>query len=172
MGEDCKMTSKELEHIKMMNETLREIRDSNRIFIDKVSDRITTAEKKIEEKHIPISLEGDILKTVQLSVNESIKAVLTGYNSPMSKLVCSVIEDHNVELKSIFSNAFSSVIKTREFEQSIVSAFSHKIARSMMSMSDSLFEKVSNDLKQDVQFKARMVVAISNIVEEYIKDKN
>jgi hypothetical protein len=63
------------------------------------------------------------------------------------------------------------VILTDEFKQSIVSAFSHKVARTIISNNDGLFDKVSNELKQDSVFKARMAMAVSNVVEECLRDR-
>jgi hypothetical protein len=58
-----------------------------------------------------------------------------------------------------------------DFKQAIVSGFSHKVARTIISNNDGLFDKVSNDLKQDAIFKSRMSLAVSNVVEECLKDR-
>ena len=163
------MNSKELQMMKEFVESVAELKRSNNRFEEVISLRIKEVEEKTEQKHIPISLESDILKSIQISVNDSIKNVLTGYNSPLHGLIKNVIDSNSSSLKQIIDNAFKDSIKTDEFEQSIRQSFSHKIARSMMSMSDSLFEKVSNELKNDVVFKSKMVSAISNVVEEFLK---
>lgn len=105
-------------------------------------------------------------------MNESIKSVLTAYNSPLSLLVKSVVDENAKELRAIISDSFRLVISTDEFKQSIVNAFSHKVARTIISNNDGLFEKVSNELKQDAVFKAKMSLAVSNVVEECLREKN
>jgi hypothetical protein len=120
----------------------------------------------------PIHLESDILATAQEAISKSIMAVLVNYDSPLNKLVKVVIENHNQELKTLINDAFTSVIRTEEFKQSIVSAFSHKISRTIISNNDGLFDKVSNELKQDQIFKAKMSLAVANVVEECLKNKN
>ena len=77
-----------------------------------------------------------------------------------------------IELKEIVDSSFKKVIRTEEFKASIVSAFSHKIARSIISNNDGLFDKVNNELKQDPVFKSKITLAISNIVEECLKQQN
>lgn len=116
-------------------------------------------------------LEKQILSTVQHSMSESIKSVLTGYNSPLQQLVKSVVDENSKELRAIISDSFKLVISTDEFKQSIVSAFSHKVARTIISNNDGLFDKVSNELKQDAVFKAKMSLAVSNVVEECLTKK-
>jgi hypothetical protein len=109
---------------------------------------------------------------MQHSIDEAIKSVLTGYNSPLTKLVAEVVTMHSGELKSLISDSFSKVIKTDEFKQSIANAFSHKVAKTIISNNDGLFDKVSNELKQDAMFKAKMVQAVANVVESCLKEGN
>lgn len=126
-------------------------------------------EEKIDKKHIPLNLEGEILRTAQQSINEAVKSALGGYGSPLTKLVLEVVNENAAFLKEIISSSFNEVIRTEDFKQSIVSAFSHKVARSIISNNDGLFDKVSNDLKQDAVFKSKMALAVANVVEECLK---
>lgn len=116
-------------------------------------------------------LEQQILQSAQSAIAESIKNTLTGYQSPMTKLVIDVVNSHSSELKQIINDSFESVIRTDDFKQSIVSAFSHKIARTIISNNDGLFDKVANELKQDSIFKAKMALAVSNVVNECLLNK-
>lgn len=162
------MTSKEMEALKEVAELARNLRDS----FSKAQERIKELEDKVEKKHLPITLEMDILSTTQSAIHESIKNVLTNYNSPLNKLVASVIDSHSGELRSIINESFVKVIQTEDFKESIISAFSHKVARTIISNNTGLFDKVSNELKQDATFKAKLALAVSNVVEECLKSKN
>lgn len=115
--------------------------------------------------------EKEILQSAQQAISHSIKEVLTKYDSPLTKLVKSVIEENNQELRSLINDSFQTVIRTDEFKTSILSAFSHKVARSVISNNDGLFEKVSNDLKQDVLFKSKMSLAVAAVVEEVLSER-
>jgi C4-type Zn-finger protein len=118
------------------------------------------------------TLEKDILQSAQQAITSSIRETLTKYDSPMVKLVKQVVEENNAELKKLISESFQTVIRTDEFKASIVSAFSHKVARTIISNNDGLFDKVSNELKQDSVFKAKMAVAVSNVVEECLTERS
>ena len=117
-------------------------------------------------------LDKEILSVVQSAVTTSIRDTLVNkYDSPLIKLVKQVVEDHNTELKKLINDSFEQVIRTDEFKESIVSAFSHKVARTIISNNDGLFDKVSNELKQDAVFKAKISIAVSNVVEECLKER-
>lgn len=122
-----------------------------------------------------IDLEKEVLRVAQESIHTSIKEALSKYDSPLIKLVNQVVDENSIELKGLISSSFQTVIRTEEFKQSILSAFSHKVARTIISNNDGLFDKVSNELKQDSVFKAKMSLAVSNVVEECLierKNKN
>lgn len=162
------MTTKEQQTIDKLLKTVSDLREENRMFRNDMTELITQINGKVDKKHTPITLESDILSTVQVAMNDSIKAVLSSYNSPLTKLVTSVIDEHSSQLKNIISNSFNEVIQKDEFEKSIVSAFSHKISRAIISNNDGLFDKVSNELKQDAVFKSKMALAVSSVVEEVL----
>jgi transposase-like protein len=117
------------------------------------------------------TLEKDILQSAQSAVQASVKEVLTKYDSPLHKLVKSVVEENSTELKKLISDSFTKVIRTENFKESIVNAFSHKVARSIISNNDGLFDKVSNELKQDAIFKSKMALAVAQVVNECLQNK-
>lgn len=165
------MTNKEQKTIDALLKTVGDLREENRMFRNDITELVTAINSKTDKKHAPISLESDILSVTQSAVNDSIKAVLTGYNSPLSKLIGVVIDEHSQQLKAIISDSFNAVIGQGEFKASIISAFSHKISRSVISNNDGLFDKVSNELKQDSKFKAKMTLAVATVVEECLNNK-
>lgn len=112
------------------------------------------------------NLEHDVLRTIQLSVQEAINKSLTGYNNPLSKLVVEVVTEHKIELKQIITDSFESVLRTDEFKQGIREGFSHKVARTIISNNQGLFEQVTNELKQDKVFRSKLTLAVANVVEE------
>ena len=127
--------------------------------------------EKLSKTKEPANLERDILQTAQNSISKAVETVLVGYDSPLTKLVKIVVEQNSSELRQIISDSFSSVIKKEEFKKSILDAFSHKVARTIISNNEGLFDKVSNELKQDSVFKAKMSIAVANVVEECLNQK-
>jgi len=118
------------------------------------------------------SLSQDILQAAQVAVGKSIYEVLMKYDSPLQILTKQVIQENSTELKALISDAFTSVIRTEEFKKSIVNAFAHKVSRTIISNNEGLFDKVSNDLKQDQTFKAKMTLAVAAVVEECLRERS
>jgi len=160
------MTASEQKTIDNLLKVVQELRTENAKFREDVKLQVDSINSKIDKKHLPIYLEQDILQVAQQSISDAIKSVLSGYNSPLSKLIHSVVDENSQSLRTIISDSFTQVIGKEEFKQSIVNAFSHKVARSIISNNDGLFDKVSNELKQDAVFKSRMAIAVSNVVNE------
>ena len=127
--------------------------------------------READKKLYPVTMEEDILKTAQASIGNAITAVFTGYNNPLSKLIISVVDENSKELRSLISDSFVNVIRTENFKESIVNAFSHKVARTIISNNEGLFDKVSNELKNDATFKAKMAIAVSNVVNECLLER-
>jgi division protein CdvB (Snf7/Vps24/ESCRT-III family) len=165
------MTAQEQKQFDQLLQLDKDLRDENTKFREDVKAQVSTLRTQVEQKFLPMNLEEKILSTVQISMNEAIGKALTGYDSPLIKLVAAVIEENKVELRGIISTAFNQVIRTEDFKASIVSAFAHKVARTIISNNDGLFDKVSNDMKQDATFKAKMHIAVANVIEECLKER-
>jgi hypothetical protein len=165
------MTTKEQQTIDNLFKAVQDLRTENAKFREDVKLQVETINAKTDKKHVPITLEQDILRTAQIAMNESIQKVLTDYSSPLKKLVEAVVSENTTFLKQLISESFNTVIRTDEFKNSIINAFSHKVARNIISNNDGLFDKVSNELKQDAIFKSKMALAVSNVVEECLNER-
>jgi len=165
------MTTKEQQTIDNLFKAVQDLRTENSKFREDVKLQVEAINTKPEKKHVPITLEQDILRTAQIAMNESIQKVLTDYSSPLKKLVEAVVSENTAFLKQLISDSFNSVIRTDDFKDSIITAFSHKVARNIISNNDGLFDKVSNELKQDAIFKSKMSLAVSNVVEECLTER-
>lgn len=165
------MTTKEQQTIDNLFKAVQDLRTENAKFREDVKLQVETINTKTDKKHVPITLEQDILRTAQIAMNESIRKVLTDYSSPLKKLVEAVVSENTTFLKQLISESFNTVIRTDEFKTSIINAFSHKIARNIISNNDVLFDKVSNELKQDAVFKSKMALAVSNVIEECLNER-
>lgn len=165
------MNQKEQEVVNKLYATMQDLKEENRKFRDDITHQVNTINQKTEAKHMPIYLEQDILRAAQMSINETISKVLTGYDSPLVKLIKSVVDENSAELRLIISDSFTEVIRQKDFKESIINAFSHKVAKTIISNNDGLFDKVSNELKQDAIFKAKMSIAVSNVVNECLIER-
>ena len=165
------MTAQEQKTIDKLCELLSDIKKENNAFKAQATQTIDGINKKVDAKLFPVTLEQDILSTAQSSIQAAIKESLTKYDSPLVKLITAVVNERSGQLKQIISESFDDVIKMDEFKESIRDGFSHKVARTIISNNDGLFEKVSNELKQDSVFKAKMSLAVSNVINECLAER-
>ena len=165
------MTTKEQESVDKVYKLLAEIRTENNNFREEMKAKVDNCTQKVDKKVEPLYFEEDILNVTKQSVQKAIQEALTKYDSPLVKLVGIVINEHSTELKTLISDSFEKAIRTEDFKDSILDGFSHKVARTIISNNDGLFEKVTNDLRQDPVFKSKMVVAVANIVNECLIER-
>ena len=166
------MTDKEQKAVDQLLTLVRQLREENAKFRDDVERTVLTLNAKTEKKHLPVTLEQDILHAAVNGVSLAIKSIFTdNYKNPLRDLTNVVVEEHKAELKAIINECFETTIRSEDFKSSILSAFSHKIARTIISNNDGMFDKVSNELKSDAIFKSRMTLAVSTVVDECLKER-
>lgn len=157
------------ESIDKLHEICTSLIRQNQEFKVQTTELVQSIKEKADQKHTPIQLESDILQATQKAVTDAIEKTLSSYGSPLQKLIVEVVESHSIQLKQIISDSFNLVIQKDEFKKSIINAFSHKVARTIISNNEGLFDKVSNQLKQDQVFRSKLTLAVSNVVEECMK---
>lgn len=113
------------------------------------------------------SLEKDILASINHSIQEVIKERLSGYDSPLTKLVNSVVGENEQKLRTVFSEAFVLVVDSNDFKKEVHQAFQHKVAKLLVSKLEGSIEKSVNLLRSDPTIKAKMILAIENIINEH-----
>jgi len=162
------MTIKEQQTIENLSRMVIELKASNENFKTTALSLIEKLNTKVEEKHIPLTLEQTLLNTVQSSMQKAFSESLTGYNSPLQKYVLNIVSKHQTQIESVFNEAVNEVISTDEFKQNAKQVLLHKISKSMLSGIDGSVEKTINLMKQDPIFKSKLVLAVNNIVLEFL----
>lgn len=161
------MTNAEQQSIKQLNETLAQIRLENQEFKNQIKDLVEKLQTKVDNKHIPISLEAQIVNSVKDSLSESIVRSLEGYNSPLQGIVTTVIQEHSIEIKSIFEKMVKKEIDTAEFSKDLESQFRKKLAQSVISGVDGIVDKEFNNLKQNPVFRSELTLLINDLITRF-----
>ncbi len=112
------------------------------------------------------NLETRVLQAAQQSVDEAIKSTFSGYNNPLEKMCSSVVEKHSEKLKEIFENSITAVLESDNFIRAVNESMNHKIARALVSKMEGSIDKAVSVLRSDPTIRAKMVLAIENIVKE------
>ena len=156
------MSKKVEELLASLIEQVKTLSEENKKYKAELDARVSV----IERKHVPVSLEQDVITCVQGSIAKALETSLGGYNSPLGKLAESVVESHKAPIRNIMNEAMTEAIGRDEFGKQMREMFVHRVARVMISGMEGQIEKASNELKQNPQFKAKATLAIANIVDE------
>lgn len=124
------------------------------------------------EKERKIDLERDITNAIKDGLAKQIENVLSSnYNSPVNKYVNEVVAENGAKIKEIMGEAFQRVVSTDEFKAGIMEAFQHKIARALVTHLEGTIDKAVNALRQDQTIRAKMILAIEEIVKQNLPAK-
>ena len=156
------MSKKVEELLTSLIEQVKTLSDENEKYKAELDARVSV----IERKHVPVSLEQDVITCVQTSIAKALETSLGGYNSPLGKLAESVVDSHKAPIREIMKKAMTDAIGREEFQDEMRKMFVHRVARVLFSGMEGQVEKTSTELKNDPQFKAKATLAIANIVDD------
>ena len=144
------MTTKEQQTIDLLLKAVEKLRDENEKFRIDVSNQIDAMNEKTDKKHVPISLENDILRATQHAVLESVKKALTSdYNSPIKKLSLSIVDKHSDAIKNVLNECFVEVINSEEFKESVKQHLRDKTPKDFgFALTNMLAKFAANELKK------------------------
>lgn len=111
-------------------------------------------------------MEKQILAQVEKAMGEAITKELVGYNKPLSKLTERVIEENSGELFGLINEEFAGLLNGDGFKDALREALHQKLAKTLIARMGGALEKQVNELKQNPQTRAKITLAISQIVEE------
>lgn len=106
-----------------------------------------------------------ISESVRDGIREGIKKrLMDGYNSPLSRLLESAIETHSVKFKQLLEYSIGTCIEDAAFREEIASSVRHTLAKTLVQRFGGEMEKQINILKSDPTTRARITLAIEEIV--------
>lgn len=112
------------------------------------------------------NLEQQILNQAKSAIGTAIKSELTGYNSPLSKLVERVMAARSDDFYKLINDAFTEALKDDEFVAEFKCAVRTKTAKVLVSKVGGEIEKRVNELRANPATRAKIVVAIEKLVDE------
>lgn len=113
-----------------------------------------------------LNLEEEILNATKTILINGIKS-LDGYNNPTKSIVNSVIKEYEPSISLLFKEAIEKTIRSDNFKEELQRLISQKIVRELVSQSESSIARIVQKMKQDETFRARLTLAVDNIVTEF-----
>lgn len=106
-----------------------------------------------------------LLNAITDGLREGVKSKLTGYNGPLDKLITDSIAKHGTQLRSLLEGAIGSAIESVDFREEITQAVNRSLAKTLIQRFGGEIEKQANVLKSDPVTRARITMAIEEIVK-------
>jgi hypothetical protein len=112
-----------------------------------------------------MDFEKSILDNLNDGIARVVKEKLGGYDSPLIKMVEQVADGHRQEILSKLNDAFKSCLENPNFEKVLKEEFNRKVAKILLSSLEGSVEKAANVFKSDQTLRAKMIVAIQEILD-------
>lgn len=112
------------------------------------------------------NLEEEILNATKTILINGIKS-LDGYNNPTKSLVNLVIKEYEPSISLLFKDAIEKTIRSDNFKEELQKLISQRIVRELVGQSESSIARIVQKMKQDETFRARLTLAVDNIVTEF-----
>ena len=112
-------------------------------------------------------LETAVLNKMYENISKAIDTAFTSsYHSELIKYVNEVVKVHEDEIIDLFNEAMNDFLKSDDARKVIKDAFAHVMARKLVSGCDSIVSQTMNRVNRDERLKAKIILAVENIVAE------
>ena len=98
-------------------------------------------------------------------LRQGIADKLKGYNSPLDGLIKSALDKHSGTFRTLLEDAIASSVSNVEFRDEIKAAVHRNLAKTLVQRFGGEIEKQVNVLKSDPTTRARITLAIEDIVK-------
>lgn len=90
----------------------------------------------------------------------------TGYLSPLDKIIEETIQNNRESILAMLNGLLVNSLKSVEFKKTLQEEFNRKIAKTLISKVSGSVEKSVNQVMMNAETKAKLILAITNIVNE------
>lgn len=117
----------------------------------------------------PITIEEEICRAIQSGIAKCISDKLGNYNSPMDKFISEALSKRADEIKNLIDNGLTLALSDEMFRETIISSIRKKLGDLLVQRFGGELEKQVNALKSDPATRARITVAIDDIIKTTAK---
>lgn len=115
-----------------------------------------------------LDTEAELLRAIRQGLAEGIKSKITSYNSPLDKMIETCVSGHGETLRKLLNESMTAAVADEGFRTQIREAVHHKLAKTLIDRFGGELEKQVNVLKSDPSTRARITLAIEEIVKEKV----
>lgn len=112
-----------------------------------------------------MDVEKLLTNSIQDGIREGIKSRLGGYNTPLDKLLADILKEQDAAFREMLGGAIESAIGDESFREEIRAQVRHKLATLLVARFGGELEKQVNSLKSDPTTRARITLALDEIMK-------
>lgn len=121
----------------------------------------------LEWKEVTTDWDAVVRNAVTNAITEGFKRQLDGYSqSPVNQMVAKSLEKFTPEIRSLLEESIGSCVNSNEFREQVAQATREKLAKLLVQRFGGELEKQINTLKSDPTTRARIILAIEEIVKQ------
>lgn len=121
---------------------------------------------KEETNYKKLDLENEIVGAAHSAITAAMKTKLEGYNTPLDTLIKEVVAKHYPAIQARLDAAVESAL-TGDFGAALEDACAKKLAKVLISKMEGEIEKQANELRSSPEFRAKLVLAIGDVVKSF-----
>lgn len=106
-----------------------------------------------------------LVNAIRDGIRAGVKSKFDGYHSPIGDLIAGALKKHDAEFRGMLEDAIGSAIGDESFREEIASSVRSKLAKTLVQRFGGEMEKQVNILKSDPTTRARITIAIEEIVK-------
>lgn len=108
----------------------------------------------------------DVIDVVRDALLSKVGERLNNYNSPLNLVIDNIIKESEPELADLVKNALLLSIKDKQFVANVNEEFKHKVAKTLVGKMEGSVEKAADKLRNNPAMRARMIIAIEEMIKE------
>jgi hypothetical protein len=116
-----------------------------------------------------MTLEEEIMRAIQSGIAKAISERLNSYNSPLEKLIQESVAARSSDIKKLLDDSMGEALAAEGFRDTIKSSLRKKLGDLLIQRFGGDLEKQVNALKSDPATRARVTVAIDEIIKSTAK---
>ncbi len=113
-----------------------------------------------------INADEMLLNALRDGLRTAVADKLKGYQSPLDEMIKRSIENHRTKFQSMLDDAIGKCVNDNQFRSHIADAVNSNLAKTLIQRFGGDVEKQVNALKSDPTTRARITLAIEQIVKD------
>ena len=100
------------------------------------------------------------------AIKEAVSETLAGYNSPLKPLIEQAVKNNAAGIMGVLNSAVAKAVDNPNFIATMDEAVAHRLAKLLVSKFDSLLEQEVNKMKADPIQRARITLAMNEMINK------